>query len=97
MAFSQLINKGAKSVTKFFGSTLPSHAKKAHQFFGSTIAPNARRLHSAVKAGVESLEKDETLSAEAKQKISNIGRFSDLGLQKLNTFEKTANSVARAL
>lgn len=97
MPFTNLMNKARTSATKFFGSTLPSNVKKAHSFFSSHIVPNVKRIHSGVRAATESLKNDPTLSEGTRQKVNNVSRFNDLGLERFNTIHKTVDNVARAL
>lgn len=95
--FSNFMQKAKTSATKFFGSTLPSHAKRAHTFFNSTIVPTVRSVHKGVKAATDTLSADPSLSPAYKEKVSKAAKFSDLGLERFNTFDKTVNNVARAI
>jgi hypothetical protein len=95
-SFGNWLKNTGQRANRFMNKTV-GHMRTGVAFLNNTILPGAQKAHKTITAASGALQQDSNLSAKSKEKLSNLSRLSDMGLQRLSSAVDTVNRVHAAV
>ena len=96
MAFGNWVRNTNQKAQRFFNKSV-GHVRTGVAFLNNTVLPGARSAHRTISNVSTALQGDSNVSVKNKERLQNISRLSDIGLQKLSSGVETVNRVKAAV